>query len=49
MLWLHYGGPEVECGDLNKYGRHRLMRLNAWPIGSDTIRMYDPVGGSVSL
>jgi hypothetical protein len=28
---------------------HRLMCLNAWPIGSGTIRRYGLVGGSVSL
>jgi hypothetical protein len=26
------------CGDLNRYGHHRLMCVNAWPLGSDTIR-----------
>ena len=34
---------------LNRNDRHRLMSLNAWPIGSDTIRRCDLVGGSVSL
>ena len=37
------------CDDLNRYSPQRLMCLNAWPIGSDTIRRYGLVGGSVSL
>ena len=28
------------CDGLNKNGPHRLLRLHAWPIGSDTIRKY---------
>jgi len=26
------------CGGLKRFGPHRLMCLNAWPIGSGTIR-----------
>jgi hypothetical protein len=26
------------CGGLNRNGSHRLMCLNAWPTGRDTIR-----------
>ena len=26
------------CGGLNRYGSHKLMDLNAWPIRSNTIR-----------
>jgi hypothetical protein len=37
------------CGGLNKNVPHRLMCLNAWPIGSGTIRRCGLVGGSVSL
>ena len=32
-----------------KYGPHRLMCLNAWPIGSGTIRRCGLVGVGVSL
>ena len=32
------------CGGLNRNVPHRLMCLNAWPIGSDTIRKYGLVG-----
>ena len=38
-----------KCGGLNRYDPHRLMCLNAWPVGSDTIRRCGLVGGSVSL
>ena len=49
MLWLQASGNQgVECGVLNKYGPHRLMRLNAWPIVSDATRKCSLVGGSVS-
>jgi hypothetical protein len=34
-------------GVLNRYAHRDL--INAWSIGSDTIRKYDLVGGSVSL
>ena len=36
-------------GGLNRYGPHRLMCLNAWPIGRGTIRRCGFVEGSVSL
>ena len=41
MLWLkaYAGGQRVEYGGLNRFGPHRLMCLNAWPIGSGTIRL----------
>lgn len=32
------------CGGLNRDGPHRLMCLNAWAIGSSTIRRHGPVG-----
>ena len=34
---------------LNKYGHHRLMCLNAWPIESGTIRRYGLVEVGVAL
>jgi hypothetical protein len=36
-------------GVLNRNGPRRLICLNAWGIGSGTIRRCDLVGGSVSL
>ena len=33
------------CGDLNSTGSHRLICLNAWPIGSGTIRRCGFIGG----
>ena len=36
-------------GALSKYGLHRLMCVNAWPMGSGTIRRCDLVGGTVLL
>ena len=50
VIWLQAcGGQGVECGPLNRYGPHRLMGLNVWPIGSGIIRRYDLVEGSMSL
>jgi Fe-S oxidoreductase len=37
------------CGSLNRNGPHRLMCLDDWPIGSDTIRRLGLVGIGVSL
>jgi hypothetical protein len=37
------------CGGLNGYGPHRLMCLNACPIGSDTIRWCGLSGVGVVL
>jgi hypothetical protein len=37
------------CGDLNRFGPHRLMCLNAWPIGSGIIRRGDLVGIGMAL
>jgi hypothetical protein len=34
---------------LTRYGPHRLLCLNAWPMGSNTIRRYDLIGGGVAL
>jgi hypothetical protein len=36
-------------GVLDRKGPHRLMYLNAWPPGSNTIRMSGLVGVGVSL
>ena len=37
------------CCSLDRYGPHRLMYLNAWPIGSTTIRKCGLVGVGVVL
>jgi hypothetical protein len=37
---LHMG----HCGGLNWFGLHRLMGLNAWPMGNGTIRRGGLVG-----
>ena len=36
-------------GALSKYGLHRLMCVNAWPMGSGTIRRCGFVGVCVAL
>jgi len=36
------------CG-LNGCGPHRLKRLNAWPIGSGTVRRCGLTGAGVTL
>lgn len=41
-------GQGVECGSLSRYGSHRFMCLNAWPMGSDTNRRYGLIGESVA-
>jgi hypothetical protein len=41
--------PFKPYGGLNRNGPHRLMCLNTWPMGSDTIRRCGLVGESVSL
>ena len=33
-----------ECGGLNRFGLHRPVCLNVWPIGSDTIKRCGLVG-----
>ena len=42
-----------DCSGLNRFALHRLMCLNAWPTGSDTIRRCwsgpGLAGGGVSL
>jgi hypothetical protein len=38
-----------DCGDFNRYGPHRLTCLNAWPIGSGTIKRCGIVGETVIL
>ena len=40
---------KVCCGGLNKNGPQRLMCLNAWPIGSGTIRKCCLAGVGVAL
>ena len=37
------------CGGLNRYGPHRLICLNAWPIGSGAVRRCDLVGKAMAL
>lgn len=38
-----------DCGDLTRYGPHRLTCLNSWHIGSGIIRRCGLVGGNISL
>ena len=50
VIWLQAcGGQGVECGPLNRYGPHRLMGLNVWPIESGTIWRCDLGGVDVTL
>jgi hypothetical protein len=50
MIRLYaFGGQGVKCGGLNRYGPHRLLYLDAWPIGSGTIRRCGLVGVGVTL
>lgn len=37
------------CGVLNKYGPHRIICLNSWPVGSGTIRRIGLVGVDLTL
>lgn len=37
------------CCDLNRYDPHRHMCLNAWPMGTGTIRCCSLVGVDVFL
>jgi hypothetical protein len=37
------------CNCWNRYGPHRLMCLNAWPMENGTIRRGDLIGGVVTL
>ena len=37
------------CAGLNRFGPHRLMCLNAWPIKSDTNRGCGLIGEGVAL
>ena len=41
--------PQRLCRGLNRFGLHRLMCLNAWPTGSDTIMRCGLVGIGVAL
>jgi hypothetical protein len=41
--------PVQPCGNLSTNGPHRLMCLNAWPTGSNTIRRRVLVGIHVAL
>jgi hypothetical protein len=55
--WNHHGIRRItereekgrRCGGLKRNGSHRLMCVNAWLIGSSTIRRCGLVGGSLSL
>jgi len=50
VMWLQaHGDWGVECGGLSRNVPHRLMCLNAWPIGSDTIGRFDLAGVDVAL
>lgn len=38
MAWLQdYGGQEVKCVSLSDNSLHRLINVNAWSPGFDTI------------
>ena len=37
------------CGGLNRFGSHRFMCLNVWPLGDSTIRRCGLVGVGVAL
>lgn len=37
------------CGALNRYGSHRLMYLNAWPIVGGTVRRCSLAGVGVAF
>ena len=39
---------EAMFGGLNRFGPHRLVGLNVWPMGSGTIRRCGLVEGNVS-
>ena len=39
----------IVCAGLNRYGSHRLLCLNAWPVGRDTTRRCGLVGVGVPL
>ena len=39
----------IVCAGVNRYGPHRLLGLNAWPVGRDTTRRCGLVGVSVAL
>ena len=39
----------IQCDGLNRYDSHSLMCLNAWAMGSGTIRDYGLIGISMTL
>jgi hypothetical protein len=39
----------VPCGGFNGYSPHRLMCLDAWPMGSGSIKRCGLVGVGVAL
>jgi hypothetical protein len=48
-MYNHTCKQNTHWGGLNRNGPHRLMCLNAWPIGSGIIRMCGLVGVGVAL
>ena len=44
-----YQMEKNDCGGLNRNGHHRLMVLNAWPIGSGIIKRCGLVEAGVTL
>ena len=40
---------KVICAYVNSYDLHRLMCLNAWPMGSGTIRRCGLIGGGMTF
>jgi hypothetical protein len=49
MFEQTYGGQEVQCSGLNRFGPHVDSCLNAWPTGSDTIRRCELIGIGIDL
>jgi hypothetical protein len=49
FLVLEIFSGDNDCGALNRYGPHRLMCLNAWPMGSGTIKMCGLLEVGVAL
>ena len=49
LLLQAYRDEGMKCTDLNRKGLHRLMCLNTWPIGSDSISKCGLIEESESL
>ena len=49
VVQVCFNSPFLCCGGLNRYGPHRLLCLNAWPMVVGDTRKSSLVRGSVSL